>query len=542
MSAAGARLRRVSPATALLIAAMAISAGVLIALHSHLTFFLDQWDLLLHRRGFSADALLRPYNEHIVLAPAIIYKALQATFGMDSPAPYQVLSVAMFIASVALLFVWLRRRVDEWVALLAVIPILFLGSAWEDLLSAFQIGFFGSMTFGLAALLALERPGRRGDLLGCVFLVLAISFSSLGVPFVVAAAVAVQSRTTGRKPWVWLLPLALYAIWWIGWGSQAESAVSFATVTGAPAYVLAGIANGIGSILGFGPSSGSLETGGLDWGRALFVAASAAALWRVHSRGGSRTLTIAVVLLLAFWTLAAVNSGALRPPNSSRYVYVGGVMTLLVAAELIGPVRPSRLALGIGVVAVLVSVAANLVDLRDGYRSFRDLSDLERGALSGLEIARDQVDPDFKLGYDFDLVDAGSYLSAVDAFGSPAYSEAELLTKSEATREVADQAVAQAERITLAQATGAPLAGCVPVAAEAGARTLQLGPGSVTLRAGEQGPVTVTARRFGTEAFTAELGQIQAGRSATLTLRADAAQTPWTLDLTGPGAVSACSG
>jgi hypothetical protein len=549
MSAVGARLQRVSPATALLIAAMAISAGVLISMQSHLTFFLDDWDLLLHRRGFSADAFLLPHNEHIVLAPVIIYKALQATVGMDSAAPNQVLSVAMFVSSIALVYVWLRRRVNEWVALLAVIPVLFLGSAWEDLLSAFQIGYFGSMTFGLAALLALERPSRRADALACAALIVAIAFSSLGVPFAVAAAVAVQSRSAGRKPWVWLVPLVLYALWWIGWGSQAESAVSFTTVAGAPAYVLAGIANGIGCLLGLAPTSGSLETGGLDWGRALLVVAAGAAFWRARATGGrSRTLWIAAALLLSFWILAAVNSGPLRPPVSARYVYVGGVMTLLVAGALLGPVRPSRLALGIGVGIVIASVAVNLIDLRNGYRSFRDLSDLERGGLTALELAHDQVDPAFRLGPDnagadyFNLVDAGSYLSAVDKFGSPGYSEDELLAAPEKIRAVADEALAAAERIALIPGADASASGCAPVVAESGARTLELGPGTVALRAGPQGSVEVAARRFADDSYAADFGRIAAGESAILALPADRARTPWTLSFKGDGSVAVCRG
>ena len=47
---------------------------------------------------------------------------------MESHAPYAVAATAAFLASVALLFVYLRRRVGDWVALAAVLPILFMGS------------------------------------------------------------------------------------------------------------------------------------------------------------------------------------------------------------------------------------------------------------------------------------------------------------------------------------------------------------------------------------------------------------------------------
>ena len=56
-----------------------------------------------------------PHNEHIVVAPVLIYKALLELFGMDSARPFQVASTATFLASAVLLFVWLRRRAGDCV-------------------------------------------------------------------------------------------------------------------------------------------------------------------------------------------------------------------------------------------------------------------------------------------------------------------------------------------------------------------------------------------------------------------------------------------
>ena len=44
----------------------------LLSLSRDLTFFLDEWDFLLHRRGFAADVLLDPHNEHIAVLPIAI--------------------------------------------------------------------------------------------------------------------------------------------------------------------------------------------------------------------------------------------------------------------------------------------------------------------------------------------------------------------------------------------------------------------------------------------------------------------------------------
>src|SRR5205085_1447007 len=123
-----------------------------------------------------------------------------------------------FLTSAGLLFAWLRARAGAWPALGAVVLVLFCGAAWEDLLWAFQVGFFGSMAAGLGMLLALRRETVGGDRLACLLLVVAICFSSLGLPFVFAAAVelATSPRPWRRRLYVVAVPFVLYALWWVG--------------------------------------------------------------------------------------------------------------------------------------------------------------------------------------------------------------------------------------------------------------------------------------------------------------------------------------
>src|SRR5919201_801363 len=140
--------QRGTPA-ALLGIAMVASGTLLLALGGHLTFLFDDWVFLIYRRGWSAHALLDPHNEHIALIPVVIYKLLLAIFGMGSAFPFRVVATLLFLTSVVLLFAWLRRRVGDWLALAGAVLILFLGAAYEDLLFAFQMAFFGSVAAGL---------------------------------------------------------------------------------------------------------------------------------------------------------------------------------------------------------------------------------------------------------------------------------------------------------------------------------------------------------------------------------------------------------
>ena len=121
----GARNRTLSsalgdPATLLLISASLVAAALILYFERRITFRLDEWEFLVARPGLTWDSVFLPHNEHIVVGPVLVYKALIAVFGTDSPRPFQVVAVACFIASVALLYVWLRRRVGEWLALAGV--------------------------------------------------------------------------------------------------------------------------------------------------------------------------------------------------------------------------------------------------------------------------------------------------------------------------------------------------------------------------------------------------------------------------------------
>src|SRR5262245_55541518 len=172
-----------SPAVICLAVALFASGVLLVALGSHLVFEGDDWNVVLDRRGHSPSDFLDPHQGHLVLGVVLVYKLLLVAFGMSSPIPYHAASTLLYLVAAALLFVYMRPRVGDWLALFGTTVILFFGASALDLLPSFQIFFSGSMAAGLGALLMLDRGDRRGDVAACLLLLISISFSELGIAF-----------------------------------------------------------------------------------------------------------------------------------------------------------------------------------------------------------------------------------------------------------------------------------------------------------------------------------------------------------------------
>ena len=435
---AEAALARIDPRPLFALAATA-SGLLLIALQSQLSFAADEWDYLLNRRGLSLDVLLRPHVDHIVLGPVAVYKAIQSTIGMEKLFPYALVSTPVFLASVVVLFVYLRRRAGGWLALAGALPVLFMGTAREVTIWPVNIAFTAAMAAGIAALLALEREDRRGDAIACGLLVLGLAFSELALFFAVGAAV---SMVLARRPWsrayVVVVPVLLYAGWYAGWGHTAESHLSLHNLVHSPVYLVEGLASSAWSLLGV-PTHG--RVGGV-WPALLALAAFG--VLRARSRAPlPATFWSALAVLLCFWVLTAASFEPGREPDQSRYQYVGGVLLLLVLGERRCRGPPEG--------------PGDLGDSRRGMRGddrqsrgaaprlrrfLRNRAIDERGALAGLEVAGSRADPNLVLDQGntdngaLDSLTVGPYLSAVDAFGSPAD---DLFDLSERARDSADR-------------------------------------------------------------------------------------------------------
>jgi hypothetical protein len=544
-----------TPVLLLLIWLFGASACLLLYLGSKLTFLLDDWEFLLYRRDFSADAIFDPHGEHIVALPVLIYKALLASAGMGSALPYRVVSTALFLASAALLFVFLRRRVGDWLALAATAIVLFLGAAWEDLLWPFQMGYFGSAAAGLGALLALERGDRRGEAIACALLVVSILFSSLGIPFAIGAAVHILLLGERRRRlYVFLVPLAVYALWWLGWGHNAESALSLDNVARTPLYVIDSLANAVGSATGLTNSAIEVHDR-LLWARPVTVVLVFLAAWRLYRRDRvPHWFWVILATAGSFWILTGFNQMPGREADASRYQYLDVVFGFMLAAELLRPELERGLRIGtkmltaIGIVVAL-SLVSNLNELHDAYaHTYHPISRLEKAGLGALDIAEATVEPGFVLSEDvidtgFINVEADHYFSARDAYGSPAYDETEIAASPEFVRYAADKVLFGALRIGLEPlpASAVPAAGCTTVASDGSAsQLLELPRDGIVIEAGSEPVERFELSRFATGSPPVLIEGIGAGEAGGLAIPRDQATTPWKLRLITAGPARAC--
>jgi hypothetical protein len=544
-----ARRYRAALAVPDLLAAGAVLVSGVLLLHwlSRITFWHDEWGILLQRRGWGIATFLDPAVEHLIALPILIYKVLLEVAGMNSPLPFQVVAVFTFLLSVVLLYIYVRARIGGWLALAAILPVLFLGPSWDDLLFPYQMTFFGSVSCGIGALFALERRSSGGDLVAMLLLVASLLFSDLGIPFVAGAAVEVMlDRRRLRRVFVVAVPTLIWLAWYLGWGHTAHTFVSFRNLANAPSYVLDGLASSLATLVGLN-SPRLTQTSALDWGRPLLVVAIGLAGWRIYRlhRPSDRALA-ALTILLGFWSLTALNASVFSLPTVGRYQYIGIVLLLIAAAELVRGLQVQRWAAVALLAVAIASALANFSRLRDAANGLAGIAQEERGALAGLELARGEVRPSFErseadspAGNFLGFLDAGAYFSAVDAYGSPAYTPEELAESPERARVAADEVLAAALDVKLVPAPR-EAGPCEAARVAAGASVVGPVPAAGLILRRDSGSVRAALRRYASGSFPVELGPVPRG-GAVLRIPADRSSRPWTLELRGKGRASVCN-
>jgi hypothetical protein len=445
-------------AYAVLALAFALAAALILGWGKGQTFINDEWNYLVLDRGWSLETLFHPQNGHLIVVPLLLYKALFATAGASSHLPYQVATVVLHLIVATLFFCLVRTRLPLAAAVALTMLVALFGAGWDTLMGAYEIPNLVGLATGLGMLLALERRTGPGDLAACLLLALSLASFGVGIAFALGGLVAIWlgGRAQWRRAWIVIVPAALYVIWFLWarkFGESEVTAEAIGSLLSGSADQLAAIC---AAITGLFRAPGSAELANLinirpEWGYTLALLLVALVVLHVRRAPRSIRFWTVVATLGVYLALVAAGLSPARAPNASRYVYLGGILTLLLVAELGLDLRWTTVSGTVFVALLGLALMANTAELQVGGHLFQAEGETNRATLAALELSRARVDPNLSVEDDATthshpdmFFPAYAYFEAARDFGSPAYSLAELAGSGEQAREAADQELVRA--------------------------------------------------------------------------------------------------
>jgi hypothetical protein len=509
-----------------------------------LTFFYDDWNFVTEDYGGGIHSLLRAHVGNISVFPIAIYKVLFHLVGLNHYAVFRCVAIVLHLICGGLVFVLASRRVPRVPALLAAALILFLGAAWEDLLWAFQIGYLLSVAGGLAAWVLLERRSRPAEIAAMLCLVVSVGSSSLGIAVIIGVAVELTWERRWQAGWIVVVPALLYVLWYLGYG---ESQVTSESLMHAPGFAADLAAAAFGGLVGRG----------LEWGRPLAVVGLLVLLGRLaRPLPVSARLAGLIATGVSLWIVTAAARSTISTPETSRYIYLGAVVIVLIGVELLRGVAIALRVSAVAAVVVAGCAVTGLTVLHDGAMNLHATSKTVTADLGALELAAAYAPP----GYQPDpqgapQILAGPYLHTVRSIGStPADTAAQIITSEAGPRAAADTVLVQLGAIkleplgavkssalapapatvSLVGAQEVQSGGCLRLAPIPGAQmsgVFTLPAGGVLIRNQGSAPVSFAAKRFG-ETFIPLPDPLNARSLTVVSIPLDATQVPWQLQVT----------
>lgn len=515
-----------------LVVLLAGTAATMFWLTRGLTFNLDEWTVVTQRRGPGAPSLLEPHNEHLSLLLFAIFLPLLEIAGLDAFVLMMVPLVALQLALGWLLFDIARRRVGAGVALAVAAVALLSGYAYENFLIPMQSGQMLSIVAGVGAFALLDRPPTPGnDRALAALMVIALASSGLGIPVLLGIAVELALTAEGRRRmWVAAVPFALYLAWYLAYGTNRAA---FEELSLSALWAWTAANHAAGAIIG----ERQIEPGRQMLVLILVVLAYRA--FRVDRAARIRLLALAVTLL-TFYALTGVSRHDIAPPSSSRYLTVGVVFLLLMLVEA---ARGWKIRRWVPFVVLLLAwVSFGKADggseaLRDARALFLQRSDRVRASLGAVELlGRERVSPTFEIvPRAAPFLEAGPWFRTLDDLrGNPGYSVEEILRAPADVRSFADDTLVRAGGLALrpggrsgAIATAPGTQRCVTPPGGA------VPPAGVRVEARQTKPMTVRARRFGSDWVMVGVLPIPAGRAVELHPLPDASPVPYAVQAQG---------
>jgi len=496
---------------------------LLLAATRHLGFFQDDFLFILEKRGWGPGTFLDAMNGHLSLMPVAIFKLLFVTVGVHHSWPYRFVLALIDSACVVLVYALLAPRAGRAIALIPAFLLLMLGAGAgsTDLIWITQIGFLLSLTAGLAALLCLARGDLNGDRAAAALLGVSLASSSPGLAMCAGALThLLATRTARRRYWVVAAPLALYALWYLGYGTQG---LALSNAPHVPNYLVNIASSGFGALAGL---SGQTRA---SFGVALLVGAVillAARVWR--GRPLPPLGAAGVAGAVTFWILVALTRAQTDNSGNSRYLYPSAVFILLALGALLGWRRTTGRGAAVVACGLVLIGLGNLRVLNANVDGRGKLDGEVRAVLGASEMIGPAGAPSFAPHPPFvPHLELGPYLAAVHQLGSPAESPGQIESAPPADRQLADQTLIAGERIGLES----PPASCPTVTPTAAGAAIELtvAPGrSLYLALRGHGAVTVYVRRLAASYPSQPLGTLPSGDGPRgLGFPIDASPIPW---------------
>jgi hypothetical protein len=305
------------------------------------TFWHDEWAFIQRRQAWDIDALFLPHNEHWATVAVIAYKSLLTVFGLRTYVPYQAVLLLLHVIAAAGVFQISARQVGRPIAFGLSLMLLFLSAGNENIFWAFQITFVGAAaagTWALALLLETGQPSNRRLWAVAGLALVAVATSGIGLFFLTGlVAVLLINPDRRRHAWIALPAIVAFGAWSVVFGRSQALELHFlaAPPLAIAEYVVAGISNAAGHLLGLGEVIGGLIA-------ALLI------IWAVARLIGVGRLNEAAIAGLAGLLAQYAMTGLVRAQFGvaqvlvPRYVTIGAIFLLLLAAAWLGSVLPRR--------------------------------------------------------------------------------------------------------------------------------------------------------------------------------------------------------
>jgi hypothetical protein len=555
-----------------LVVAMIAAAIFLLWETRGMTLGIDEWSFgYAYHTGHSLHEFFAPYNGHLLVVPLIIYKAVLEIFGIHGTLWLRFLNIGFHLTVCACVYFYMRPLVGPLPALAASILMLFLGSGSDIISETHGLANTLAIASGLAGWLLLGRRNTLADVLAALLFLVGVCSNAFGLPFCIGAiAIVLLDRESPRsRLWVPLAPLLAYGIWWLVEG-RGSGVFVIADVAGLPSFFYDSLAAAAAAVSGTFTSPGAQGSSFIlgpgealvGAGLVLFVVAIGTGRYRPP-----RAAIPVVVATLASLLLTGVVADEERLPQSSRYVYVGVVLLLLLLGQLIAasPYRRQG-ALALAVIC-LVGLLPNFRELTYAGTFFRDQANRNRALLGAVELGRGAIPPETEIetaansetGNIYDLgFSVATYDIAKERFGTPAFSRRQIEASDPVIRGEVDAFLVRTLPVALRPEGGkAPFRGNPHPASQnaqltfhgdclfykptfTGAfMTLELPPSGLWIKVSPGPAAAVVVKRFG-DGYEQSLGELIGGTGATLSLPESPASKGWSALISAQQPVRVC--